>query len=192
MNWLLIAGILVVVVAVVVFFVLPVFLIGRKTADLNSAEHLSELSFIMERLKSLAIKYKDVKDIETIFDETTEASTLGFRLAYTISRDESIGLYKHHISMSQNGSYVAEGNAVTFATWIAKFIAVDCDKMTILKNTNSDGAVRHVVFSLTEDEQQTFEKTSCVTFNPSAIDQSVWRELGEKRQALSIRTRQIP
>ncbi len=177
-------GVLVLVIAAVVFVTAS----GAMKYDrLLGEKNMSELSSIIASLKPYALEHplEATHDPGVSLDHGYFRDTdQGMRIIYTVSRNGAT--YQHHISLSGGPSYLAHSAALTFASWMGHCLSVDAAKISVPQNYgNQDGFVRHILFDLSESEQQTFARESVKKYEPAEITKETWQGLMADREKIT-------
>lgn len=184
--WLTIA--IVAALAIVAFFVGNALQLNKKYSELLSDKNVAELSARLDELK----KQASDEVLETIsgadIPESLRAATsCGMNIIYTI--DNRDGNFNHHISVSYEGHYFAHSAGMTIASWIAYFLNVQTEKILVPRNDN--GAVRHVMFALNDEEQRYFLSSAVRVVSEEQV-QALWKTVMMTRKNIEENSRGLP
>jgi hypothetical protein len=171
-------------------FVIVVALFANKLNTLFSAKHLSEISDGIAGLKIAALKailrpgqIHEQELYSSQVDEQTFVTSTGFGLMYTISKQGD--LYCHHISVSQRTGVLAHSAAMTIATWLAYFLEIPAEKVTVPPElSGAPGEVWHITFELSEAEEERYEQTRPRILATTDVTPLLWQQMGTPRDII--------
>ncbi len=156
--------------------------VNSKYDTLLGAENISDLSAKIGDLKNRAnANFVSPADSISLPKDLHIITTTGMPVTYTVSREAN--QYRHHIALSSQGTYFAHSAGMTLAAWLAHFLDVPSAKFTV-PATAGDGRVRHIVFTLDENEQSDFSAKAVRVVNKEQVTQDLWKQILQEREAI--------
>ncbi len=165
--------------AVLAFIVLR---INSKYGSLFSNENIVNMSSRLGALKQEAnnnvLEASNVVEVSPV----NLVTDTGMPLTYTVSKAGS--QFAHHFAISFGNTYVAHSAAITIASWVAYCLDIPSEKITVpVQAGDGAGRVRHILFSLSEHEQQVYLQKSVRVVTTAEI-QSLWKTVMQAREAI--------